>query len=84
MTALSTPCHTSGHICYYVESEDHSSRAVFTGMYEGVTLPAEGLLAEQVIRCLSVAVGGSLRALLSRCSMLYVKCWSACLQIQYV
>ena len=34
MTALSTPCHTSGHICYYVESEDHMSRAVFTGITE--------------------------------------------------
>lgn len=34
MTALSTPCHTSGHICYYVESEDHKSRAVFTGTGE--------------------------------------------------
>ena len=32
MTALSTPCHTSGHICYYVESEDLTSRVVFTGM----------------------------------------------------
>ncbi|XP_065899963.1 hydroxyacylglutathione hydrolase, mitochondrial-like [Dysidea avara] len=31
VTALATPCHTSGHICYYVESEDHKSRAVFTG-----------------------------------------------------
>jgi hydroxyacylglutathione hydrolase len=29
--ALETPCHTSGHICYYVESIDGSSRAVFTG-----------------------------------------------------
>lgn len=29
---LFTPCHTSGHICYFVRSEDHSHPpAVFTG-----------------------------------------------------
>lgn len=28
---LETPCHTSGHICYYITSQDQSSKAVFTG-----------------------------------------------------
>ena len=31
ITCLETPCHTTGHICYFVESEDKSSRVVFTG-----------------------------------------------------
>lgn len=31
ITAFETPCHTTGHICYYVESEDKSSKVVFTG-----------------------------------------------------
>ncbi|KAJ3341032.1 hypothetical protein HDU93_005896 [Gonapodya sp. JEL0774] len=30
VTALHTPCHTSGHICYYVVGED-GEKAVFTG-----------------------------------------------------
>lgn len=29
--ALSTPCHTSGHICYYVHSSDLKTKLVFTG-----------------------------------------------------
>lgn len=29
--ALSTPCHTTGHICYYVYSDSGQSKAVFTG-----------------------------------------------------
>jgi len=29
--ALSTPCHTSDHLCYYIDPEDGSSPAVFTG-----------------------------------------------------
>ena len=29
---LETPCHTSGHICYYVTSPDLSNKAVFTGI----------------------------------------------------
>lgn len=28
---LETPCHTSGHICYYVTSQDQASKVVFTG-----------------------------------------------------
>jgi hydroxyacylglutathione hydrolase len=28
---LETPCHTSGHICYYVTSPDLSNKVVFTG-----------------------------------------------------
>ncbi|KAG8041371.1 hypothetical protein G9C98_002359 [Cotesia typhae] len=28
---LSTPCHTSGHICYYLAGSDGDSPAVFTG-----------------------------------------------------
>lgn len=28
---LSTPCHTKGHICYYVSSKDNAPPAVFTG-----------------------------------------------------
>ncbi|XP_008551511.1 hydroxyacylglutathione hydrolase, mitochondrial [Microplitis demolitor] len=28
---LSTPCHTSGHICYYLSGIDNDSPAVFTG-----------------------------------------------------
>ena len=31
VNALETPCHTTGHICYYVHSEDLQSKAVFTG-----------------------------------------------------
>lgn len=35
VTCLHTPCHTKGHICYYVESENET--AVFTGdtMFSG-------------------------------------------------
>lgn len=29
--ALATPCHTTGHVCYYVCGEDAKSKAVFTG-----------------------------------------------------
>lgn len=29
--ALATPCHTTGHICYYVGSGNGQSKAVFTG-----------------------------------------------------
>lgn len=29
---LETPCHTTGHICYYVTSPDLTNKAVFTGM----------------------------------------------------
>lgn len=29
--ALSTPCHTSTHICYFVEDESQVQKAVFTG-----------------------------------------------------
>ena len=28
---LSTPCHTKGHICYYVTDAQGDSKAVFTG-----------------------------------------------------
>lgn len=28
---LETPCHTTGHICYYVTSPDLTNKAVFTG-----------------------------------------------------
>lgn len=28
---LFTPCHTSGHICYFVEGSDDGDKAVFTG-----------------------------------------------------
>ena len=28
---LFTPCHTTGHICYYVTDNDNGSKAVFTG-----------------------------------------------------
>ena len=28
---LSTPCHTKGHICYYVTDSQGDSKAVFTG-----------------------------------------------------
>lgn len=32
---LFTPCHTSGHICYYVSTDDEDSdTAVFTGKYK--------------------------------------------------
>ncbi|XP_011407369.2 PREDICTED: hydroxyacylglutathione hydrolase, mitochondrial-like [Amphimedon queenslandica] len=31
VTAYETPCHTTGHICFYVNSNDNSSKAVFTG-----------------------------------------------------
>lgn len=29
--AIHTPCHTSTHVCYYVEDELKNQRAVFTG-----------------------------------------------------
>ncbi len=32
VNCLETPCHTSGHICYYVHSEDKKDQVVFTGM----------------------------------------------------
>jgi len=28
VTALSTPCHTSGHVCYYVANEHGTQSAV--------------------------------------------------------
>lgn len=28
---LFTPCHTTGHICYFVEGSDEADKAVFTG-----------------------------------------------------
>merc|ERR1711991_356839 len=28
---LSTPCHTTGHVCYFVNDEESGERAVFTG-----------------------------------------------------
>ena len=28
---LATPCHTTGHICFYVTDVDGTSKAVFTG-----------------------------------------------------
>jgi len=31
VTCLSTPCHTSGHLCYYVRGPGGSDKAVFTG-----------------------------------------------------
>uniref|UniRef100_A0A034VUA7 hydroxyacylglutathione hydrolase n=2 Tax=Bactrocera dorsalis TaxID=27457 RepID=A0A034VUA7_BACDO len=31
VSCLFTPCHTTGHICYYVESPNGDDRAVFTG-----------------------------------------------------
>ena len=32
MQCLATPCHTTGHICYYVTSEgEQGDKAVFTG-----------------------------------------------------
>ncbi|PIO55107.1 putative hydroxyacylglutathione hydrolase [Teladorsagia circumcincta] len=31
VTALKTPCHTKGHICYYVTHPDSDSRIVLTG-----------------------------------------------------
>lgn len=29
--ALSTPCHTSTHICYYVKDDYNNQKCVFTG-----------------------------------------------------
>ena len=31
VTCLETPCHTTGHICYYVTSDDGANKVVFTG-----------------------------------------------------
>lgn len=31
--SLHTPCHTSGHICYYVTTPKNDSSVVFTGDY---------------------------------------------------
>ena len=31
MTCYETPCHTSGHICYFVTSDKQEDKAVFTG-----------------------------------------------------
>ena len=31
VTCLETPCHTTGHICYYVTSKGLENKAVFTG-----------------------------------------------------
>lgn len=31
VNALETPCHTTGHICYYVHSDDLKTKTVFTG-----------------------------------------------------
>ena len=37
VNCLETPCHTSGHICYYVNSEDKTDKVVFTGKDESST-----------------------------------------------
>ena len=86
VTALSTPCHTSGHICYYVESEDRTSRAVFTGM---ATMSSGGgglivIILRQVIHYLSAAVEGSLRVHQSKCFVLCVKYCLTYQRIRYV
>ncbi len=31
---LFTPCHTSGHICYYVTGQEGEPPAVFTGVLQ--------------------------------------------------
>lgn len=31
ITPLHTPCHTKGHVCYYVVDPNTGERAVFTG-----------------------------------------------------
>ena len=31
VTCLETPCHTSGHVCYFVETQDKKQPVVFTG-----------------------------------------------------
>lgn len=33
VTPLHTPCHTKGHICYYVTDPRTDEKAVFTGEY---------------------------------------------------
>lgn len=33
ITPLHTPCHTKGHVCYYVVDPNTGERAVFTGEY---------------------------------------------------
>ena len=41
VTCLYTPCHTSGHICYYVtsnNSSDNNNKAVFTGKCTYISL----------------------------------------------
>ena len=41
VTCLYTPCHTSGHICYYItsnSSSDNNDKAVFTGKYTYISL----------------------------------------------
>ena len=41
VTCLYTPCHTSGHICYYItsnSSSDNNDKAVFTGKYTYIIL----------------------------------------------
>ena len=98
VTALETPCHTRGHICYYVEGPQ--SRAVFTGVcvcvcacvcvctiyvcvyYVYCVCLYVTMYSWQVTHYLSVGVASFLKALQSKCIMLYVKYWPLYLQIQ--
>ncbi len=63
MTCLETPCHTTGHICYYVTNEDKSDKVVFTGEWVEVQGVGGGAGSGRYIEWVEVqGVGGGARS----------------------
>lgn len=80
---LATPCHTRGHICYYVTGEEHPP-SVFTGKirymirmrYIQISNILKKKLNLQETRSLLEAVGDFLRVLLIKCTRHLSKSWA--------
>ena len=59
VTCLYTPCHTSGHICYYVtsnNSSDNNDKAVFTGKYTYIILRSVNYCLRSIILLLTIHI----------------------------
>ena len=73
ITCLETPCHTSGHICYYVVAPDKKEPVVFTGdtlFLAGCGKFFEGT-APQMYKALIEVLGGLPRHTLVFCGHEY-------------
>lgn len=91
---LSTPCHTTGHICYFVTKESSDEPpAIFTGVV--LTLPVTWAIVivycgtvtwlstlfsspMQGTPCLSLVVGNSLKGPQSKCTEPWLTFLDAC------